>query len=99
MNFGVDRYKRPQKISLAEEKRRQKAREDYLQTQVNELWRTLPKQHKATGIEDRRYPAEPQENILYFIEKNAPCWNPGSEKWCASCARSASTSTRRSRPR
>ena len=57
MNFGVDRYKRPQKISLAEEKRRQKAREDYLQTQVNELWRTLPKQHKIAGVEDRRYPA------------------------------------------
>ena len=76
MNFGVDRYKRPQKISLAEEKRRQKAREDYLQTQVNELWRTLPKQHKAAGIEDRRYPPEPQENILYFIEKNAPLLEP-----------------------
>ena len=76
MNFGVDRYKRPQKISLAEEKRRQKAREDYLQTQVNELWRTLPKQHKIAGVEDRRYPAEPQENILYFIEKNAPLLEP-----------------------
>lgn len=61
---------------LAEEKRRQKAREDYLQTQVNELWRTLPKQHKAAGIEDRRYPPEPQENILYFIEKNAPLLEP-----------------------
>ena len=99
MNFGVDRYKRPQKISLAEEKRRQKAREDYLQTQVNELWRTLPKQHKIAGVEDRRYPAEPQENILYFIEKNAPCSSPGSARWCVSCARSVSTSTRRSRRR
>lgn len=37
MNYGVDRYKRPQKISLEEEKLRQKSREAYLQSQVNEL--------------------------------------------------------------
>lgn len=30
MNYGVDRYKRPQKISLQEEKARQKSREEYL---------------------------------------------------------------------
>ncbi|VDZ78521.1 Stage V sporulation protein involved in spore cortex synthesis (SpoVR) [Salmonella bongori] len=39
MNYGVDRYKRPQKISLQEEKARQKSREEYLQSQVNMLWR------------------------------------------------------------
>ena len=27
------------------------------------------------------------------------CWNPGSARWCASCARSRSTSTRSARPR
>ncbi len=32
MNYGVDRYKRPQKISLQEEKARQKSREEYLQS-------------------------------------------------------------------
>ena len=71
MNQGVDRYKRPQKLSLAQEKRRQQRREEYLQSQVNELWRTLPQKpqaHQASG----RYPAEPQENLLYFVEKNAP---------------------------
>ena len=42
MNYGVDRYKRPQKISMQEEQARQEQREKYLQSQVNELWRTLP---------------------------------------------------------
>ncbi len=42
MNYGVDRYKRPQKISLQEEKARQKA-EEYLQSRVNMLRRTPPK--------------------------------------------------------
>lgn len=27
-----------------------------------------------------RYPSEPQENILYFIEKNAPLLSPGSAR-------------------
>jgi stage V sporulation protein R len=72
-NFGVDRYKRPPRLSLQEEKDRQKDREHYLQSQVNELWRTIPtKEVKRGDKEDRRFPKEPQENILYFIEKNAP---------------------------
>ncbi|WKE64396.1 SpoVR family protein [Gallaecimonas kandeliae] len=75
MNFGVDRYKRPSEISLAEEKRRQEEREAYLQSQVNELWRTLP-QPKEQTMQERRFPEEPQENILYFIEKNAPLLEP-----------------------
>lgn len=76
MNYGVDRYKRPQKISMAEEKARQKAREDYLQTQVNTLWRTIPKRKKIQEKENDRFPSEPQENILYFFEKHAPLLEP-----------------------
>ncbi|AOY86715.1 SpoVR family protein [Marinobacter salinus] len=74
MNYGVDRYKRPAPISAVEEQRRQQEREEYQQRRINDLWRTIPRpgddedpiRHK------KRYPEEPQENILYFIEKNAP---------------------------
>ena len=76
MNHGVDRYKRPQKISLEEELKRQKDREAYLQSQVNTLWRTVPSDQKDTQTRKPKYPAEPQENILYFIEKNAPLLKP-----------------------
>lgn len=72
MNYGVDRYKRPQKISLFEEQRRQQEREDYLQSQVNELWRTIPTHEQEAEKKKKCFPEEPQENILYFIEKNAP---------------------------
>lgn len=73
LNVGVDRYKRPPKLSLLKERERQKEREAYLQTQVNELWRTLPPRGEAKERgEARRYPPEPEENVLYFIEKNAP---------------------------
>jgi spore cortex formation protein SpoVR/YcgB (stage V sporulation) len=78
MNYGVDRYKRPSPLSLAEEKKRQHEREAYLQFQVNDLWRTLPVDHAAgeASRAERRFPEEPQENLLYFIEKNAPLLEP-----------------------
>ncbi|MCP5162646.1 MAG: SpoVR family protein [Hahellaceae bacterium] len=76
-NYGVDRYKRPSAISAAEEETRMKEREEYLQKQVNELWRTIPEsKEKAKNKKRRRFPEEPQENILYFIEKNAPLLEP-----------------------
>jgi stage V sporulation protein R len=77
MNVGVDRYKRPPKLSLAKEQLRQRDREEYLQSQINELWRTLPLQEVRIGQNDeRRFPPEPEENLLYFIEKHAPLLEP-----------------------
>ncbi|WP_414445053.1 SpoVR family protein [Burkholderia sp. 22PA0106] len=78
MNYGVDRYKRPQKPSLSKEAALRREREAYLQSQVNELWRTLPgRKPEAAGEEvEGRYPSEPQENLLYFAEKNAPLLEP-----------------------
>jgi stage V sporulation protein R len=77
MNYGVDRYRRPQKISLAQEQVRRKEREAYLQQQVNDVWRTLPPAPgKLAHKQPRRFPDEPQENLLYFIEKNAPLLEP-----------------------
>lgn len=77
MFYGTDRYKRPYPISAAEELARQEERAEYLQRQINDLWRTIPK--SVGGRRDRiehRFPAEPQENLLYFIEKNAPLLEP-----------------------
>ena len=76
-NFGVDRYKRPAKRSLAQERVRLKEREEHLQQQVNELWRTLPRrQTESAEPEEQRFPPEPQENLLYFLEKHAPLLEP-----------------------
>lgn len=72
MNYGVDRYKHPAVLSIQEEKIRQQNREIYLQSQVNELWRTIPLNKHLDQLEQQRFPEEAQENILYFIEKNAP---------------------------
>lgn len=77
MNYGVDRYKRPSPLSMQEERQRQEEREHYLQSQVNDLWRTIPsKEEQNSDLQPARFPAEPQENLLYFFEKNAPLLEP-----------------------
>lgn len=78
MNYGVDRYKRPYPISAEEERLRQQEREEHLQRQVNDLWRTIPvsASTREKMAREPRYPTEPQENLLYFIEKNAPLLEP-----------------------
>jgi stage V sporulation protein R len=77
-NYGVDRYKRPARLSMHEENLRQREREQYLQSQVNDLWRTIPRREQAHASPPgpRRFPSEPQENLLYFIEKSAPLLEP-----------------------
>ena len=78
MNHGVDRYRRPSKLSLAQEQAARADREAYAQLQVNDLWRTLPRKAASddAAAPERRFPSEPQENLLYFIEKNAPLLEP-----------------------
>ncbi len=77
-NHGVDRYRRPTKKTLAQELAERKEREAYAQQQVNDLWRTLPRRAEKEGAaaESKRFPEEPQENLLYFVEKHAPLLEP-----------------------
>ncbi|MEM8769510.1 MAG: SpoVR family protein [Pseudomonadota bacterium] len=76
MSYGVDRYKRPYPISAEEEKRRQAERAEYVQRNLNDLWRTLPKAETVDAAEVPTFPEEPQENLLYFLEKHAPLLEP-----------------------
>ena len=76
-HYGVDRCKRPAPLSPLQEQARQRQREAQQQAAVNELWRTLP-QRDATPDQAPAavFPEEPQENLLYFIEKHAPLLAP-----------------------
>jgi len=76
MNYGVDRYHRPSKLSAFEERERQIEREEYMQSQINDLWRTIPTKEEKRETKKQNFPSEPQENLLYFIEKNAPLLEP-----------------------
>ena len=71
MNYGVDKYKKPRKLTPREESERLKKKIEDDRILLNDIWRTLPKEEdkKRKKI---RFPEQPEENILYFIEKNSP---------------------------
>jgi stage V sporulation protein R len=71
-DHGIDKYKRPAKLNKVKEREKQKDRADYVQAQANLLWSTLPKKLELLSAEGNIFPKEPQENILYFIEKHSP---------------------------
>ena len=77
MPHGVDRYRRPAPLTLKAEAARLAEREAHRERQFNDLWRTLPEtaaepKPTASGV----FPADPQENILYFVEKYSPRLEP-----------------------
>lgn len=78
--YGVDKYRRPPRLSIVEEEKQRKERDEYIQSQLNDLWRTVPRRNDESdtnsGCSTNRFPKEPQENILYFIEKHAPRLEP-----------------------
>ena len=79
MDQGVFRYPR-RKIVLDQEERKQRERMEHAERTFNDLWRTVPVQDdKAEPSEAERELAKrkqllklPEENILYFVEKNSP---------------------------
>ncbi|WP_371186825.1 SpoVR family protein [Thalassotalea maritima] len=73
MNLGVDRYKRPQKLSVSKEREKQIEREKFLQSHLDALWHQVDKHNQPQADKKQpTFPEHPQENLLYFIEKNAP---------------------------
>ena len=75
MSYGVDKYKKPKKLSPKEEKERmQKWLEDD-RVLVDDIWRTLPKKEMEEK-KSSKFPKQPEENILYFIEKHSPILKP-----------------------
>ena len=74
MNHGIDQYKRPNKRLEHEENERLKDLVKIKRENFNELWNSLPIR-EDTKVEEN--PVEEdwdleEENLLYFLEKNAP---------------------------
>jgi len=71
--YGVDKFSRPEPLSAAKEENLRKEREAYTQSQLNVIWKTIPTSDTDDDDDaEERFPPAPHENILYFIEKNAP---------------------------
>ena len=109
MNHGVHRYARRPKLNLAEERKREEERRRHFEANYDDIWRTAlfagarSRDVDAAAAEKeraeiRRKLGLPEENLLYFIEKQrAAAASRGSASWCASSATSRNISIRRSR--
>ncbi|MBN9443527.1 SpoVR family protein [Bosea sp. (in: a-proteobacteria)] len=84
MEQGVFRYRRPPKLSSGRQRDELRERLDYEERSYNDLWRTLPRPadgSKADEIEqavaERKKALNlPEENLLYFLEKNSLILEP-----------------------
>ncbi|MGE5090188.1 MAG: SpoVR family protein, partial [Candidatus Levyibacteriota bacterium] len=77
MPHGVDRYRRPAAASLKSETARLAEREAHRERQFNDLWRTVPEAPRGAAPRAApTFPADPQENVLYFVEKYSPRLEP-----------------------
>lgn len=74
-NYGVDKYKRPPKISAAKEEQMAMERFEREFTDYDPIWAKIGKKKADKDTVKKEIDtklAESQENILYFLEKNSP---------------------------
>jgi stage V sporulation protein R len=84
MEQGVFRYRRPPKLSPEKQRQSLRGRLAYEEQSYNDLWRTLPQaksesrvdEDESRTIERRRSLKLPEENLLYFLEKNSLILEP-----------------------
>jgi stage V sporulation protein R len=72
-SYGVDRYRKPKSLSARREAERLAERLRFAERHFNPDYAYLFEKPKTPeGSEEPAPPFEPQENLLYFIEKRAP---------------------------
>ncbi len=84
MDQAVFRYRRPPRISSAKEQERARERLEYEDRVFSDLWRTLPhpKQSADPNVDEldaqerKKSLNLPEENLLYFLEKNSLILEP-----------------------
>jgi stage V sporulation protein R len=84
MEQGVFRYQRPPKLSSERQREGLRERLEYEERSYNDLWRTLPhskgkkqvEESEAKVAERRKSLNLPEENLLYFLQKNSLVLEP-----------------------
>lgn len=84
MDQGVFRSRRPPRLSSQKEQERARERLEYEEQTYSDLWRTLPRSAERPDREEAEREASerkkalnlPEENLLYFLEKNSLILEP-----------------------
>ncbi|WP_204337607.1 SpoVR family protein, partial [Klebsiella pneumoniae] len=78
------RYRRPPRLSSEKERDRIRERLEYEEQSFSDLWRTLPRRKESVTPSEAERDAQerkkflnlPEENLLYFLEKNSLILEP-----------------------
>ncbi|TRC98035.1 SpoVR family protein [Mesorhizobium sp. WSM4303] len=84
MEHGVFRYHRPPKLSSEQQREGLRERLEYEERSYSDLWRTLPPSQRVGKaevrdegeVERKKSLHLPEENLLYFLEKNSVVLEP-----------------------
>lgn len=84
MEQGVFRYRRPPKLSSEKQREGLRERLEYEERSYNDLWRTIPRstdggkagETEGSIAERKKALNLPEENLLYFLEKNSLILEP-----------------------
>jgi stage V sporulation protein R len=84
MEQGVFRYRRPPKLSSEKQREGLRERLEYEERSFNDLWRTVPRpkvagqadETESKMAERKKSLNLPEENLLYFLEKNSLILEP-----------------------
>lgn len=72
-NYGVDKYKKPKKLNPQAEEARALQRFEQELSDYDDVWEKIGRRPMTIGADETEIPRfDPQENLLYFVEKNAP---------------------------
>lgn len=72
-DYGIDKYKRPGKLNVKDEEAAAQAKFEQEFADYDPIWAKLIKKPVKNETEERiKFPKEPEDNILYFLEKNSP---------------------------
>lgn len=76
-NNSIDKSHRPSKLTLEKEELRKKERHAYTEERIGKVWQTIPGEREKTLSDSSKkdediFPVQPEDNLLYFIEKYAP---------------------------
>lgn len=74
--YGVDKYKRAPKLKPELEEKRAQEWSNYIQENYNQIWSTIPNHDPFPLPPPPNSRDFPEENLLYFIEKNSPRLRP-----------------------
>lgn len=75
-SLGVDKYQRVPKLNAKREAERQRERLSRWEQDQTEFWIRMDPHINQTKPKEKQILDEPQENLLYFLEKHSPVLKP-----------------------